>query len=151
MTNPTDLGTSDDQQAMSSFRYSQELRRTIRLFGSFAVSFSFISITTGIFANYKSLLETSGPVGLWTWPLVTVGQLLVALVFAELASRMPLTGYSYQWVTRLAGPAWGWLTGWVAVCFLVIVVPSVDHVIAGVIGHVAGIPADSGWLTAIVG
>ncbi|MEC9008615.1 MAG: amino acid permease [Planctomycetota bacterium] len=150
MTNSTDLGTSDDQQAMSQFRYAQELRRTIRLFGSFAVSFSFISITTGIFANYKSLLETSGPVGIWTWPLVTVGQLLVALVFAELASRMPLTGYSYQWVTRLAGPAWGWLTGWIAVCFLVIVVPSVDHVIAGVIGHVAGIPADSGWLTAIV-
>ncbi|MBQ17419.1 MAG: amino acid permease [Planctomycetaceae bacterium] len=150
MTSPSNLGSRDDQQAMSSFRYTQELRRTIRLFGSFAVSFSFISITTGIFANYKSLLENSGPVGLWTWPLVTVGQLLVALVFAELASRMPLTGYSYQWVTRLAGPAWGWLTGWIAVCFLVIVVPSVDHVIADVIGHVFEIPAGSAWLTAIV-
>ena len=150
MINSTNLGTAGDQRAMSSFRYAQELRRTIRFFGSFAVSFSFISITTGIFANYKSLLANSGPVGLWTWPLVTVGQLLVALVFAELSSRMPLTGYSYQWVTRLAGPALGWLTGWIAVCFLVIVVPSVDHVIADVIGHVFKIPADSAWLTAIV-
>ena len=91
MTNPTDLGTSDDQLAMSQFLRVAELRRTIRLFGSFAVSFSFISITTGIFANYKSLLETSGPVGIWTWPLVTVGQLLVAVVFAEWASREPRT------------------------------------------------------------
>ena len=80
--NSSDLGSADDQQAMSSFRYAQELRRTIRFFGSFAVAFSFISITTGIFDNYKSLLGNSGPAGIWTWPLVTCGQLLVALVFA---------------------------------------------------------------------
>ena len=148
--NSSDLGSADDQQAMSSFRYAQELRRTIRFFGSFAVAFSFISITTGIFDNYKSLLENSGPVGIWTWPLVTCGQLLVALVFAELASKIPLTGYSYQWVTRLAGPAWGWLVGWIAVCFLVIVVPSVDHVIANILGHVFDIPAGSHWPRVIV-
>ena len=64
---------------MSSFRYAQELRRTIRLFGSFAVAFSFISITTGIFANYKSLMTDSGPVGIWTWPLVAGGQLLLGV------------------------------------------------------------------------
>ena len=148
--NSSDLGSADDQQAMSSFRYAQELRRTIRFFGSFAVAFSFISITTGIFDNYKLLLENSGPAGIWTWPLVTCGQLLVALVFAELASKIPLTGYSYQWVTRLAGPAWGWLVGWIAVCFLVIVVPSVDHVIANILGHVFQIPADSHWPRVIV-
>ena len=148
--NSSDLGSADDQQAMSSFRYAQELRRTIRFFGSFAVAFSFISITTGIFDNYKSLLGNSGPAGIWTWPLVTCGQLLVALVFAELASKIPLTGYSYQWVTRLAGPAWGWLVGWIAVCFLVIVVPSVDHVIANILGHVFDIPAGSHWPRVIV-
>ena len=147
---PSDLGSADDQQVMSSFRYAQELRRTIRFFGSFAVAFSFISITTGIFDNFKSLLENSGPVGIWTWPLVTCGQLLVALIFAELASKIPLTGYSYQWVTRLAGPAWGWLVGWIAVCFLVIVVPSVDHVIANILGHVFDIPAGSHWPKVIV-
>ena len=142
--------TSDDQQVMSTFRYPQELKRTIRFFGSFAVAFSFISITTGIFANYEVVLNRSGPVGIWMWPLVMVGQLLVALVFAELAARMPLTGYSYQWVTRLGGHRWGWMTGWIAFCFLVIVVPSVDHGIAGVVGHMWEIPQDSYWLKAIV-
>ena len=149
MNNPTHSSDSD-QQTMSTFRYSQELRRTIRLFGSFAVAFSFISITTGIFANYDTMLDTSGPVGIWMWPIVTVGQLLVALVFAELAARMPITGYSYQWVTRLAGHAWGWMTGWVAFCFLVIVVPSVDHGVASVIGYMADIPEGSQKLTVIV-
>ncbi|MBK67150.1 MAG: amino acid permease [Rickettsiales bacterium] len=149
MIKPTHSSDSD-QQTMSTFRYSQELRRTIRLFGSFAVAFSFISITTGIFANYDTMLDTSGPVGIWMWPIVTVGQLLVALVFAELAARMPITGYSYQWVTRLGGHAWGWMTGWVAFCFLVIVVPSVDHGVASVIGYMADIPEGSQKLTVIV-
>ena len=59
----------------------------------------------------------------------------MALVFAELSARMPLTEYSYQWVTRLAGPALGWMTGRIAVCFLIVVVPSVDHAIASVLDH----------------
>ena len=112
MHETADKGNVDDQRVMSTFHYKQELRRTIRLFSSFAVAFSFISITTGIFANYELVLDGSGPVGIWAWPVVIVGQLFVALVFAELAARIPLTGYSYQWVTRLAGSGWGWFTGW---------------------------------------
>ena len=110
MTALPDEGNIDDQRVMSTFHYKQELRRTIRLFGSFAVAFSFISITTGIFVNYELVLDRSGPAGIWTWPIVIVGQLFVALVFAELSARMPLTGYSYQWVTRLGGSGWGWFT-----------------------------------------
>ena len=110
-----DQDSADDQLAMTTFRYRQELRRSIRLFGSFAVAFSFISITTGIFANYKLVLDRTGPAGFWTWPIVIVGQLLVALVFADLAAKMPLAGYSYQWVTRLGGNEGGWFRGWVFV------------------------------------
>jgi amino acid transporter len=63
---------------------------------------------------------------------------------------MPLTGYSYQWVTRLGGHGWGWFTGWLSVCFLIIVIPSVDHGIASVVGHVAEIQEGSPVLTLIV-
>ena len=138
-----DQKNTHDQKVMSAFHYKQELRRTIRLFGSFAVAFSFISITTGIFANYELVLDRSGPAGIWTWPVVIVGQLFVALVFSELAAKIPLTGYSYQWVTRLGGNGWGWFTGWVSVCFLIIVIPSVDHGIANVVGHIWDIPDGS--------
>ncbi|MCH7919374.1 MAG: amino acid permease [Planctomycetes bacterium] len=150
MTTHQDDGNVDDQGVMSRFHYKQELRRTIRLFGSFAVAFSFISITTGIFANYELVLDRSGPAGIWTWPVVIVGQLLVALVFAELAAKMPLTGYSYQWVTRLGGSGWGWFTGWVSICFLIIVIPSVNHGIASVVGHIWDIPNASIGLKWIV-
>ena len=124
-----------------------------RNMGGFGLLFISIGAMIGSGWLFSALYaaQLAGPAAIISWIISALIGGVIALVFAELASRMPLTGYSYQWVTRLAGPAWGWLTGWIAVCFLVIVVPLVDHVIAGVIGHVAGIPADSGWLTAITG
>ncbi len=94
-------------EVVKKYGYRQEFRREIKRFASFAVGFSFISITTGIFTTYGTILNSSGPLGIWTWPLVIVGQLFVALVFAALASRIPLAGYSYQWVSRLANPKVG--------------------------------------------
>ncbi len=50
----------------------------------FAISFAFISVAVGIFSTYDDVLQTSGPVGIWLWILVGVGQLSVALVYARL-------------------------------------------------------------------
>ncbi|PEI50018.1 amino acid permease [Bacillus pseudomycoides] len=97
---------------MQQYHYKQELKRSLKFFSSFAVAFSFMSITTGIFTNFGFVLNNAGPAGIWTWPIVLAGHLLVALVIAELAGRMPLSGYSYQWVTRLANQGLGWFSGW---------------------------------------
>lgn len=121
------------------FHYKQELKRTMKLFSSFAVAFSFISITTGIFTNYGFVLGTAGPMGMWAWPIVALGHLVVAVIFAELAGKIPLSGYSYQWVTRLANPGMGWFAGWIAICFLIIVVPTVDYGMAPLIANIFGI------------
>src|SRR5438876_8653469 len=110
-----------EDQALQRFGYQQEFKRELKRFASFAVGFSFISITTGIFSTYGSVLNWGGPLGIWTWPFVVVGQFLVALVFAALASRMPIAGYSYQWVSRLVNPKIGWLVGWVSFMFLTVV------------------------------
>src|SRR5215472_473044 len=112
------------------FGYRQEFDRSLRRFASFAIGFSFISITTGIFTTYGSILNSSGPLGIWTWPLVIVGQTAVALVFGALAARMPLAGYSYQWMSRLANPHIGWLLGWFSFAFLVVDVVAVDYALA---------------------
>ena len=80
--------------------YRQQYDRNFRRFASFAIAFSFISITTGIFTTYGFVLANAGPLGIWTWPLVILGQTMVALVFAALVSRIPLAGYSYQWMSR---------------------------------------------------
>ncbi|HET9920828.1 MAG TPA: amino acid permease, partial [Ktedonobacteraceae bacterium] len=118
---------------LERFGYKQEYRRELKRFASFAVGFSFISITTGIFTTYGAVLNWGGPLGIWTWPLVIVGQLFVSLVFAALASRMPLAGYSYQWVSRLANPKIGWLVGWVSFIFLVVDVVAVDYAVAATV------------------
>src|ERR1700682_4344915 len=85
------------EQALQKYGYQQEFKRELKRFASFAVGFSFISITTGIFTTYGSVLNWGGPLGIWTWPVVSIGQFFVSLVFAALASRIPLAGYSYQW------------------------------------------------------
>ena len=51
MHRKTDSST-EDSRVMHAFHYKQELRRTLRFFGSFAVALSFISLTTGIFRKY---------------------------------------------------------------------------------------------------
>ena len=109
------------------------MERSIRRFASFAVAFSFISIATGIFTAYGAMLVSSGPLGIWSWLVVMVGQLCVALVFASFAARIPLTGYSYQWFSRLANPVLGWVVGWVSFTFLVVVVVAVDYSLASTV------------------
>ena len=91
------------------------------------MAFSFISITTGIFTTYGFALATGGTRAIWTWPIVVVGQALVALVYGALAVRVPLSGYSYQWASRLANVSVGWWFGWMSFAFLTIVTVSVDY------------------------
>jgi amino acid transporter len=119
-----------DEVTLSQFGYREEFARTVRRFASFAIGFSFISITTGIFTTYGSVLVSSGPLGIWTWPLATIGVTAVSLVFGLLASRIPLAGYSYQWASRLANPVFGWLLGWFMFAFLVVDVVAVDYAVA---------------------
>jgi amino acid transporter len=111
----------DDDALLPSFGYKQQFVRSLRHFESFAVAFSFISITTGIFTTYGFALTTGGPRAIWTWLIVAAGQSLVALVYGSLAARVPLSGYSYQWASRLANAGVGWWLGWMSFAFLTIV------------------------------
>ncbi|MEU8269418.1 amino acid permease [Sphaerisporangium sp. NPDC049002] len=122
-------GSADmtDDELVSSYGYTQQFARTLRSFESFAVAFSFISITTGLFSTFGFVLGAGGPRGIWTWPIVVIGQVFVALVYGMLASKIPLSGYSYQWASRLANPRVGWWFGWVSFAFLSIVTVAVDY------------------------
>ncbi|GAA5017499.1 amino acid permease [Kitasatospora paranensis] len=102
--------------------YPQQLHRTMGRFASFAAGFSFISVLTTVFQLFAFGYGTAGPAFVWTWPVVLVGQLLVAACFAELAARYPISGAIYQWATRLANPTYGWFTGWLMVLGQVVVV-----------------------------
>ena len=128
-----DPAASSDAADLAKFGYKQSLERRTGRFASFAVAFAFVSIATGIFTTYGAVLNSSGPIGIWTWPIATVGQLAVAFVLGALAARIPVTGYHYQWMSRLANPVLGWILGWISFTFLAIVVVAVDYTIASTI------------------
>jgi urea carboxylase system permease len=100
---------------VSEFGYGQELHRSIGTYASFAAGFSFVSILTTVFQLFGLGFSFAGPVFFWTWPAVFLGQILVALCFAELAGRYPISGAIYQWSRRLGGHVVGWFAGWTMV------------------------------------
>src|SRR5712692_1024691 len=118
-----------DESINQSFGYKQELRRALRLFSLYAVAFSIISITTGLFANYGFGLAHLGAAMIWLWPMAALGQMLVALVVAELGTRIPLAGYSYQWGARLVNTTYGWFTGFVGLAYLAVGAAGLNFVV----------------------
>ena len=50
---------------------------------------------------------------IWTWPVVALGQFIVALNFAEVSSHYPVAGSVFQWTKYLAGRTYSWFTGWI--------------------------------------
>ncbi len=97
---------------MEHFGYRESLDRSIGAFGSFAAGVSYISILTGTFQLFYFGYSTAGPAYLWSWPLVLVGQLAVALCFMELAAKYPIAGSVYNWSKQLGSRVVGWSSGW---------------------------------------
>jgi amino acid transporter len=106
-------GQERDSADLARFGYKQELKRSLGLFSSFAVAFSYISPSTGIFTLFALGLTTLGGVFIWTWPVVALGQFIVALNFAEVSSHYPVAGSVFQWTKYLAGRSYSWFTGWI--------------------------------------
>jgi amino acid transporter len=102
-----------DSADLARFGYKQELKRSLGLFSSFAVAFSYISPSTGIFTLFALGLTTIGGVFIWTWPVVALGQFIVALNFAEVSSHYPVAGSVFQWTKFLANRTYSWFTGWI--------------------------------------
>ncbi len=111
-TEPSHVGAERDAADLAKFGYKQELKRTLGVFSSFAVAFSYISPSTGIFTLFYLAL-TIGGFMFWTWPVVAIGQLFIALNFAELSSHYPIAGSVFQWTKYLSTPTYAWFTGWI--------------------------------------
>ncbi|RFA08092.1 amino acid permease [Subtercola boreus] len=138
----TDAGPSRSEAASAD---QPQLKRTLGGFQVFAISFAFISVAVGVFATYGEVLQTSGPVGIWLWVLAAVGQTLVALVVAQFAARIALSGSSYQWASRLANPKVGWFFGWLSFWYLAIAVVTMANAMASqAVMPLLGMDADEG-------
>ncbi|MFF7203639.1 APC family permease [Streptomyces sp. NPDC008141] len=102
----------EDDDALGALGYKPELKRTLGNFHTFAAGISYISILTGTFQLFYFGVSFGGPAYWWSWPMVFVGQLMVALCFCELAARYPVAGSIYNWAKTMGGPHVGWLGGW---------------------------------------
>jgi amino acid transporter len=108
-----------DTERLHQLGYAQELRRGMRTFSNFAVSFTIISILSGCLTLFYFAMNTGGPAVMTVgWLVVGFFVTLVALGMAEVASSYPTAGGLYYWAAKLApesggNPAiWSWFVGW---------------------------------------
>lgn len=101
-----------DETYLSQLGYRQELSRALGAFGSFAIQFSLIGISIGLFLLYGFGLSTMGP--LFIVPFIIGGalQMVVGLSVAELVSAYPVAGGAYQIINRITNRALAWQVGW---------------------------------------
>jgi len=115
-----------DARDLAGFGYKQELKRILGVYSSFAVAFSYISPSTGIFTLYALGLGIGGAFFFWSWPIVALGQFIIALNFAEVSSHFPVAGSVYQWTKYLSNRTYSWFTGWVYLFAGVLTITAVD-------------------------
>src|ERR1700730_5671193 len=109
---PPSLAATDEAD-LAALGYKQKLHRTMGPFTSFALAFSMVSINTGVVTLFSDPFTRVGGIGILLWLLVIPLVACIVLVYSHLSARIPVTGYAYQWSSRLAGKSFGWFTGWV--------------------------------------
>jgi len=121
-----EAGTSGaDSGGLDDFGYKESLDRSIGKFASFAAGVSYISILTGTFQLFYFGFGTAGPAYLWSWPIVFVGQMAVALCFMELAAKYPVAGSVYNWSKKLGSRIVGWMSGWLMLTASIVTISAV--------------------------
>ncbi|KAH8803093.1 amino acid/polyamine transporter I [Xylogone sp. PMI_703] len=138
-SNPVEIA---DEEELAEFGYKQELRRDWGLMHNFGISFSIISVITGITTLFEYGLVTGGP-GVMSvgWIVVSFFTLIVALGMAEIVSAIPTAGGPYYWAAMLAPPKhsafWAWITGWFNFLGQVAVTTGISFGCAGLISTIA--------------
>ena len=151
-----------DVQRLHELGYAQELRRGMRTFSNFAVSFTIISILSGCLTLFGFAMNTGGPAVMTLgWLFVGVFVIIVALGMAEVASSYPTAGGLYYWAAKLAeeggrsGPRWSWFVGWFNLVGQVAVTAGIDFGLAlfttAFLNLVFGYPTDPPHVVLIYG
>jgi amino acid transporter len=89
-----------------------ELKREFGFFHAFALSFADTSLIVAFYGVFAIALGAAGPTFFWGLLVVLVGQFLVSLILAEVASAWPLEGGVYQWTRKQTGATSGWFAAW---------------------------------------
>ena len=139
--------SSSDADDLKTFGYKQQLKRSMGSFASFAISFSLISVITGVFANFAFGVQQVGGMIVWSWLLVGAGQLLVALVMADLSNHFPISGYGYQWSSRLTNSHIGFFVAWALLMQFITGFPGVSQALVTTVDGLLADPSGQWTIT----
>ena len=131
-----------DEGRLAELGYTQELRREWSLLHNFGVSFSIISVITGITQLFTYGLHTGGPGPMTVgWIIVSFFTLVVGSSMAEILSSIPTSGGPYFWAYMLApqqhAPFFAWVTGWFNLLGQIAVTTAIDFGLASLISTVS--------------
>lgn len=128
--------------ARLGYSYEKRFKREMSFWGNVSLGFTYLSPVVGVYTLFSASLGLGGPPMLWSFLIVGVGQLLVALVFGEIVSNYPVAGGIYPWARRLWGRKWGWMSGWVYLVAMLVTIASVAYGAGAYIGAVSGLHVD---------
>lgn len=120
-----DLSTTvDDEDAaqLAALGITSNFDRSMSAWENFALGFTYLSPVVGVYTVFTLALNAGGPPMFWSYVLVGLGQLLVAMIFGEVVSQFPISGGLYPWARRLVGKRWAWMAAWLymwALCFTI--------------------------------
>ncbi|KAL9665290.1 hypothetical protein QQ045_020705 [Rhodiola kirilowii] len=135
---PSSASAERDDSKLNRLGYKQELSRSLSLIANFSVTFTIVSVITGLTTLYNTGLTYGGPVTMvWGWPIVGLLTMVVGSSMAEICSAYPTSGGLYFWSAKLCGNRWGplasWLTGWFNIVGQWAVTASIDYSLAELI------------------
>lgn len=144
------MNMSNEDATLREFGYEQKLDRSVGKLASFCIGFSVISATTAVYSGFGYGLSTAGPAFVWTFPIAAAVFFIWAIIAGDLAAKIPLAGYAYQWTSRLVGPTLGWFTGFAGLIGFISGFTGVAYIMASYLGNLFGwtlSTAGQVWLT----
>ena len=91
-----------------------------------------------MFSSFGAGYFTAGSPFVWTLLIAVAVFFVWALIAADVAAKIPLAGYAYQWTSRINGSGFGWFTGSIALIGWISGMTGVAYVFAGYFGTLFG-------------
>ncbi len=112
----TALSKQDLCASTESPSATDTLNRSMTVWHSFTMGFAVVSPVVGLYAIIGVQTTVTGGGWFAALAICLVMQLMVATVYAELASQFPIAGGAYKWARQLGGTITGQYAGVIYVC-----------------------------------
>ncbi|KFF58103.1 amino acid permease, partial [Cryobacterium sp. MLB-32] len=128
-----------DTEHLNALGYEDSFHRSMSLWATFALGFTYLSPLVGIYSLFALALSTGGPPSIFWLIIVAAGQLLVSLVFSEVVSQYPIHGGIYPWTRRLWGRRYAWMAAWIYIWAMIVSITAIAEYGSGFFANLFGL------------